>query len=174
MRLGTHITSAKVRSLLLVPAVAIIGLVGAACGGADASAGLPSGERTIYMSALEYKGTATTEKEAFPTKALPAGSGYGLTDLKTTPASWQVNAYAWAPDTITVVEGDKVTLNIVGINGGSGHASSIEGHVEKFDVKRGELTTLNFTAGKPGIYKIICTAHAPNMVGHMVVLPASK
>ena len=170
MRLGKNSTGGRIASLLLVPAVAIIGLVGVACSG---SAGIPSGERTIYMSAIEYKGSATTEKEPFPAKALPVGGGYGLTDLKTTPASWQVNAYAWAPETITVVEGDKVTLNIIGINGGSGHPSSIEGHVEKFDVKRGELTTLNFTAGKPGIYKIICGTHAPDMIGHMVVLPAS-
>ena len=163
----------RIVRVLLIPIVAIIGLAGVACTGVAASAGLAAGERTIYMSAIEYKGTATAEKEPFPSTALPAGGGYGLTNLKTTPASWQVNAYAWAPDTITVVEGDKVTLNIVGINGGSGHPSSIEGHVEKFDIKRGQVTTVSFTAGKPGIYKITCGAHAPNMVGHMVVLPSS-
>lgn len=167
MKRTRNTSGGRAAGILMLPLAALVGI---AC---TDTQGVSGGAKTIYMNAIEYKGSATTEKEPLPTKSLPSGGGYGLTDLKTTPATWQVNAYAWAPETITVVEGDKVTLNVVGINGGSGHTASIEGHVEKFVVKRGELTTVEFTAGKPGIYKIICATHAPSMVGHMVVLPGN-
>ena len=160
--------------LLLLPLIALAGLLGVACSDSEAAAGVPGGPKTIYMSAIEYKGTATLEKEPFPTGELPTGGGYGLKDLGTDPPSWQVNAYAWAPETITVVEGDEVTLHVIGINGGSGHPSTIEGHVPEFNVKRGEVTTVNFTAGDAGVYRIICNVHVPSMVGHLVVLPASQ
>ena len=39
---------------------------------------LAAGERTIYMAAIEPKGSTTVDKEPFPAEALPAGGGYGL------------------------------------------------------------------------------------------------
>jgi hypothetical protein len=30
-------------------------------------------------------------------------------------------------------------------------------------VKRGHITRVRFTAGKPGIYAVMCTKHLPNM-----------
>jgi plastocyanin len=44
-------------------------------------------------------------------------------------------------------------------------------HVASFTVKRGQLTHVSFTAGKPGIYAVICTKHLPNMQGTLLVLP---
>ena len=67
-------------------------------------------------------------------------------------------------------EGDEVTVKIVGINGAE-HVSFIEGHVEKFTVQRGKVATVQFTAGKPGVYSLVCNTHQPNMVGQLVVLP---
>jgi plastocyanin len=154
--------------VLLTAALAGLAVLLSSCGGASAS--MPGGSKTIYMSAMEYKGGTEVSKEAFPTAKLPEGGGYGLKEPAGETQRWEVNSYAWAPSTVVVVEGDQVTLEIIGINGAA-HPSNIEGHAVSFDVKRGQITTVKFTAGKPGVYKIVCDAHLPGMVGQLVVLP---
>jgi len=77
----------------------------------------------------------------------------------------------WMPSTITVIEGDRVKLEILGVNGKS-HASTIEGYGVDFEVKRGELTTVEFDADKPGIFRLVCNTHKPAMTASLVVLPA--
>ena len=67
-------------------------------------------------------------------------------------------------------QGETVTLEIVGINGDE-HPATIPGLVQAFMVKRGQITRVTFTAGKPGLYPMICTKHLPNMQGTLVVLP---
>jgi plastocyanin len=44
-------------------------------------------------------------------------------------------------------------------------------HVESFTVKRGHIMLVSFTAGKPGVYAVMCTKHLPNMQGTPLVLP---
>ena len=125
--------------------------------------------RTIYMAAVEMKGGTQQEKEPYPAADLPPGGGY----IKTPPNAsgrWEVSTYQWSPATIVVKEGEAVTLEIVGVNGDV-HPSKIPGLVESFTVKRGEITRVSFTAGKPGIYPLICTKHQPSMQGTLVVLP---
>jgi hypothetical protein len=162
------------RSLLLLPVVLLaVALLALACGGdgeggEEATATEPT-TRTIYMEAVEPKGTTSVEKEPFPTQALPEGGGYGLKEPDD-KGNWVVETYTWAPDQIVVFEGDTVNLEIVGING-ERHDSSIEGHVDSFVVERGKLTSLSFVAGAPGVYKITCTNHQPAMTGELVVLP---
>ncbi len=149
------------------PLGAALGLV-LALGGADTPWAQGPG-RTIYMAAVEMKGGTQQDKELFPPVALPAGGGY----IKTPPNTsgrWEVSAYQWSPGTIVVREGEAVTLEIVGVNGDV-HPSTIPGLVESFTVKRGEITRVTFTAGKAGIYPVICTKHRPNMQGALVVLP---
>lgn len=165
-------------SFHLVPVLGLVGLaalalLAAACGGTSKAAAIPSGERTIFLTAQEYKGGTEVSKEPFPTAKLPDGGAYGLKDPSGDPLRWEVNSYAWAPSSFTVVEGDKVTLKIIGVNGAQ-HVSSIEGHVEQFTVKRGQITTVTFTAGKPGVYRLTCSSHMPSMVGQMLVLPAKS
>ncbi len=125
--------------------------------------------RVIYVAAVEMKGGTQQDKEPYPAAALPAGGGY----LKTPPNAsgrWEVSTYQWSPATIVAKEGETVTLEIVGVNG-DGDPSTIPGVVESFTVKRGGITRVTFTAGKPGIYPMICTKHLPNMQGTLVVLP---
>ncbi len=153
------------RAGAVLAAALIAALTVAACAGDDAAAV----GRTIYMSALEPKGGATVDKELFPTQALPPGGGYVLKAPDAT-GRWEVSAYEWSPGVIVVRKGEKVTLNIVGING-TEHPSSIENYVPSFNVKRGQLTTLSFDAKKTGIFQIVCQIHQPSMVGHLVVLP---
>lgn len=126
-------------------------------------------KRTIYMSAIEPKGSATIDKEPFPTATLPGGGGY---ILKPPDASgkWEVETYRWEPAVVVVFQGDEVTLEILGVNGAV-HSSHIEGYVKDFTVKRGQLTTVSFVADKVGTFRIVCDTHVPSMTGYLVVLP---
>ncbi len=144
----------------------LLALVAAACGSA-ASAPVAA-KRTIYMTALEYKGTTEVAKEAFPTSKLPEGAGY----VRKAPqgATWETSTYRWEPGSITVYQGDEVELQIFGVNGAN-HPSKVEGYEQAFVVKRGELTTVSFKADKAGIFRILCGTHAPSMTGTLVVLP---
>lgn len=151
--------------LLLLLAAGVVVL--AACDGR--SAVIPTAERTIYMAAIEPKGSATVDKEPFPAAVLPVGGGYVLKppDDK---GSWSVETYRWEPGTVVVNQGDVVTLELVGINGNE-HPFKIEGHEVSGLVKRGQVTRVTFTAAKPGIFKITCGTHVPSMQADLVVLP---
>lgn len=156
-------------------AIFAIAFAGVACGGSSerAAASIPGGVKTIFLSAVEYKGSAEASKEPVPATTLPAGGGYVLKQPAGDPPKWEVEAYAWAPGSFTVVEGDQVTLQIVGVNGGS-HEAELKGHGKTFTVKRGAASTVAFTAGAPGIYDLVCKTHGPNMTAQMVVLPANN
>ena len=136
--------------------------------GADTPWAQPIG-RVVYMAAVEMKGGTQKEKEPYPETPLPAGGGY----IKTPPNAagrWELSAYQWSPGTIVVQQGERVTLEIVGVNGDV-HPSTIPGLVESFTVRRGEVTRVTVTASKPGLYPVICTKHGPSMQGTLVVLP---
>ena len=120
------------------------------------------------MEAVEPKGSATVDKEAFPDAALPDGGGYGLKKPDDT-GKWEVETYTWAPDQLVVNQGDTVNLEIIGING-SKHEGSIEGYAESFVVERGKLTSLSFVAENSGVFKFVCKSHQPAMTGELVVL----
>lgn len=143
-------------------------VVVAAC--TPAGAKIAVGERTIYLAAIEPKGSTTADKEPFPAEALPGGGGYILKEPDDT-GTWVVETYRWLPSEITAIEGEKITLEILGVNG-SAHPSTLEGYDLTFDVKRGQLTTVTFTADKVGVFRFICSAHGPSMTGTLVVLPA--
>lgn len=169
------LTARRKRLLVTLGLLAVGGAllaIAAACGDdGGASASIEPTTRTIYMEAVEPKGTTSVDKEAFPTEALPEGGGYGLKEPDE-EGNWVVETYTWAPDQIVVFEGDTVNLEIIGINGAH-HEGAIEGHVDSFVVERGKLTSLTFVAGAPGVYKITCTSHQPAMTGELVVLPRS-
>lgn len=125
-------------------------------------------ERTIYVAALEPKGGTTVDKETFPAQPLPQGGGY-LLKKPDDKGRWEVSTYRWDPGTIVVNQGDRVTLEIIGINGDE-HPFTIEGYWITDVVRRGRITRVTFTADKPGIFKIICRHHAPSMQADLVVL----
>ena len=128
----------------------------------------PPQDRTIYMAAIEPKGSVTVDKEPFPAEQLPPVGGYGL-KLPDETGKWVVETYRFDPGTIVVNEGDTVTLEIVGINGTS-HAIGIEGYAVRTFLKRGELQRLTFVADRPGIFRIVCNTHKPSMEADLVVL----
>lgn len=151
--------------ILTVTAVGLALVVAlTACGTAAAPA---AAKRTIYMSAVEYKGSTEVAKEAFPGAAVPDGGGYILKAPK--DGKWETSTYRWEPGTIVVYQGDDVELQIWGVNGAD-HPGRIEGYDKAFSVKRGQLTTVSFRADKPGVFRILCDVHNPSMTGTLVVL----
>jgi heme/copper-type cytochrome/quinol oxidase subunit 2 len=134
------------------------------------AASQPPRQRTIYIAAIEPKGGAHVDHEPFPEKPLPSGGGYSL-KKPDDKGRWEVSTYRWDPGTIVVNQGDRVTLEIVGINGDE-HPFTIEGYWISEVVRRGQITRVTFTADKAGIFKIICRKHAPAMQADLVVLEA--
>lgn len=128
-------------------------------------------ERVVYMAAIEPKGGVTIDKEPFPAGELPKGGGYVKKAPDPATGRWEVSAYQWSPATVVVRQGDRVTLEIIGINGAkhTGHIDKY--HPNEFVVKRGEITRVQFTADAPGLFKIHCKEHEPTMEGFLVVLP---
>lgn len=156
------------RNVLLVAVSVLAVAVLAACAGQTTSSAVTPAERTIYMAAVEPKGGVTVDKEPFPDQELPAGGSYILKAPDDT-GRWEVSTYRWEPGTVVVNQGDKVTLEIIGINGAE-HPIRIEGYDVTGVVKRGHITRLTFTADKAGIFKIICDTHHPSMHADLVVL----
>src|SRR6266704_103965 len=77
---------------------------------------------TIFMNAVEYKGSTTTEKLAPPSvnpSALSKGYVYkGPVEAdKTAPQQWEIDSYAFSPGFITVHKGDTVALSTFVVNG---------------------------------------------------------
>ncbi|MEK6709228.1 MAG: hypothetical protein AABZ64_01485, partial [Nitrospinota bacterium] len=134
----------------------LIALFGIVCGAALLAAWLPAAqaaERVIYMQAVEPKGGATIDKEPFPGANLPKGGGYVIKqpDAK---GRWEVSGYTFLPLQVVVRKGDKVTLEIVGINGDK-HSVHVENYKpDQVELKRGKIAKIQFTADKAGVFKI--------------------
>ena len=153
-------------SLSSLPRVALAVAVGV---GAFAMSGAAHAEkRHIIVTAVEPKGGANVEKEPFP-GPLPEGGGYVLKKPDDT-GRWEVAVYVFEPRQIFVDEGDEVTLEFIGINGAS-HPITIEAYGQVFELKRGHISSVTFTADNPGRHSIVCSAHLPTMVSELIVAP---
>jgi heme/copper-type cytochrome/quinol oxidase subunit 2 len=107
-------------------------------------------DRTIVMTAVEYKGTSGSTEN---------------------PPNTTYKAYRWEPSYLMVNKGDRVTLKIFGVNGAT-HTGSITGYGVTFTVTRGQWTTVEFTASKAGVFEIVCTVpeHAETMHAYLNVV----
>lgn len=141
-------------------------LAGAVCLALAPSASFAA-ERFFTVAAVEPKGGATIDKEAFPSGPLPQGGGYVLKAPDST-GRWEVSTYLWQPNQIFVDEGDDVTLEFIGINGAE-HPTEIVGYDKKLMLKRGHIVRVSFKASKPGVFPIICGHHGPSMIGELIV-----
>lgn len=130
--------------------------------------GVHAAERHIIVTAVEPKGGTNVEKEPFP-GPLPEGGGYVL-KKPNDEGRWEVAVYLFEPRQIFVDEGDEVTLEFVGINGAR-HPTTIEAYGQVFELKRGHVHRVTFTADKPGRHRIVCSAHLPTMVSELIVAP---
>ena len=149
------------------------------------TAGLPSTNiikntastnQTFWINTVRLDGNANINgdlkliypPEKFPNSAFPAGGGFVLT-RPNTAGEWSVRSFTFDPSMIVVHQGDRVTLNFVGVQGPH-HLITIDG-IESFPLDRGQIYTVAFTAKQTGTIHYYCHIHMPNMVGQILVLP---
>jgi hypothetical protein len=165
------------RKRLLIP----VGVVAASAATALSLALVSTGEaksaetRQIFMTAVEWKGSANIKSEPYPTKALPVGGGYesfapGHEEVADEEGKWAIETYRFDTAMVAAYEGERVVLNIFGVNSKL-HDIVIPSLNKKFTVKRGQLTTVDLGVLKnAGIYTIICLTHQPSHRADLVVL----
>jgi plastocyanin len=111
----------------------------------------------------------THPAEQPPVKStIPAGGGFSVTGPNKVGA-WDFRSFTFSPDQIVVNQGDKVTLHFIGVQGAH-HEVEVQG-VDTFELTRGQIHTVSFTANNPGTITYVCHIHSPNMVGQILVLP---
>ncbi|MBI4573995.1 MAG: hypothetical protein A3G35_05630 [candidate division NC10 bacterium RIFCSPLOWO2_12_FULL_66_18] len=155
---------------IVASALAVVGMLTLVLVLPQVGMGQAADERVVYMSLIEPKGGVTVDKEPFPGTQMPKGGGYVL-NPPNPQGRWEVSVYQFSPATVVVRQGERVTLEMVGINGAK-HSVHIDKYVPNHAVvKRGEIGRVKFTADTPGIYKIHCEEHQPSMEGTLVVLP---
>jgi plastocyanin len=131
--------------------------------------------RQIYMSAVEWKGSASVAKEAYPTARLPGGGGYESCppgsqecDLKGDTTKWAIETYRFDTALVAACVGERVTLNIFGVNAAEHHIN-VPDFNKNFVVKRGMLSRTTFTVKRPGLYSILCITHQPSHRADLLV-----
>lgn len=143
---------------------------------------LPStGERFVTAQLTEFPWTRHVDRTPFPDPdprvLFPEydweDAGYILEDPDE-DGIWEVGAYVFLPQNIIVTEGDRVTLEMLGVRGDL-HELFLEipGQEQELDVARGHLVQLEFTAPEPGVYELICETHPPTMTMYIHVLPGA-
>jgi plastocyanin len=179
---------------LVVPAIGLAGLFLLACGG-DGDGKQDPTARTIYVQATEFDSTRTLSQDAFPqatrdafpqyfgpaTEPATSGGAGGYYLFMTSDTAWRIGSYVFLPSEAVVYQGDEVTLEFIGVRGGS-HGNVLmdpnnnpvkdsNGSELRFDIKRGEVQKVTFTASKRGIYRVVCADHGPTMSMAIHVLP---
>lgn len=129
--------------------------------------------RTLYMTAVEWKGSANISKEPYP-GPVPTGGGYesfapGHEEVADEQGKWAIETYRFDTAVVMAYEGERVTLKIFGVNAAK-HDIVIPAFKQKFTVKRGAVSTVSFNVKKAGIYQIICLTHPPSHQADLVVL----
>lgn len=157
----------------LAVAAVSVGAAFALGAGDEATAAVKA--RQIYMSAVEWKGSASVAKEAYPTAPLPKGGGYESCppgsqecDLKGDTTKWAIETYRFDTALVAACAGERVTLNIFGVNAAE-HQINIPDFGKNFVVKRGMLARTTFTVKKPGLFSILCITHQPSHRADLLV-----
>lgn len=155
---------------IVASALAVVGVLTIVLILPQVGMGQAADERVVYMALIEPKGGVTVDKEPFPGTQMPKGGGYML-NPPNPQGRWEVSVYQFSPATVIVRQGERVTLEMVGINGAK-HSVHIDKYVPNQSVvKRGEIGRVKFTADTPDVFKIHCEEHQPSMEGTLVVLP---
>ena len=163
------------------PALAIMLMVCALLATSDAGAQRPpSHSHSIYMTAVEFKGSTTTDKLAAPqVDPMKLSHGYvykppGQAD----PAArdrWEVATYQFSPSFIAVQQGDSIMLSVFIANGDHHEVELTDPDGETIIANapwdRGREYTAFFQTRKIGTYRLECAVHRPSMSAEIVVLP---
>lgn len=163
----------------LVGALVVLGagLAPALVSTSDASSEAKAKTRTLYVSAVEWKGSADVAKEPYP-GPVPNGGGYescapGSQDcgLKGDTTKWAVETYRFDTATIVAYAGERVIVKAFGVNSAI-HPIVVSSLKKNFVIRRGVLTTVDLgVISKPGIHTFVCTLHRPSHQMDLVVLP---
>lgn len=135
-------------------------------------------QKTFYIATVHLDGitsiygTSDHPPEPYPNSTLPSGGGFVIKKIDD-KGGWKVRQYMFAPEEITVYQGDQVTLNFVDVQGPE-HMITVDGISPEFDIHRGEMKTATFTADKVGTIDYYCSMHEPNMRGQIIVLPRTS
>ena len=135
-------------------------------------------QKTFYIATVHLDGitsvypTSDHPSEPYPNSTLPSGGGLVLKKIDD-KGGWKVRQFMFAPSEITVYQGDQVTLNFVDVQGPE-HMITVDGIAPEFDIHRGEMKTITFTADKVGTINFWCSMHEPNMRGQIVVLQKTQ
>jgi len=188
-----NLRARRLSGLVLVGAMGLTGSVAMACGD-DSEAAKDPGERTIYFQATEQDARRAIAQTAFPQetrdgfaeyfgpadKPTESGGAPGYYLFQTSDTEWRVGSYMFLPHEIVAYEGEKLTFEILGVRGDEHQmvltgpdgevAKDTSGKEIKPLVKRGGLGVVEFVAGEPGVYSLVCTTHAPNMTAYIHVL----
>ena len=132
-------------------------------------------QKTFYIATVHLDGITSIyasgdhPAEPYPNSTLPSGGGFVLKKIDE-KGGWKIRQFMFAPSQIVVHQGDQVTLNFVDVQGPE-HMITIDGITPEFDIHRGQMNTIHFTADKVGTIDFWCSMHQPNMRGEIVVLP---
>ncbi|MEE9201856.1 MAG: hypothetical protein V3U31_01515 [Dehalococcoidia bacterium] len=133
------------------------------------------------MTGVEWKGTTSADKLDPPSldpSTLSDGYGFNPTGFDSgNPRNWRVATYVWTPGSMTVYQGDKVSMTFFIINGNK-HSTWVEspGGAEvmtETEMNRGREYNLSFTASEAGVYRLICNEHEPTMTAYILAIPRS-
>ena len=139
-----------------------------------------SKSHAIYMTAVEFKGSTTTDKVAAPPidpTNMSHGYAYkgpGQAD-PSAPQRWEVASYQFSPAFVTVQQGDSIMPSVFIANGDHHEVRLTDPDDEPIITKatwdRGREYTAFFEARKLGKYLLTCGTHAPSMTATILVLP---
>lgn len=177
-----HMTFNRARAALIGSAFALclapgFALAQAAYPATGSQMSLPpatAGVREFHIATVHLDGTTSTKgddrhpAEAFPAVPLPPGGGYVLTKPDEA-GKWNMRTFLFSPAQVTVMEGDTVVLNFIGVQGPS-HRILVEGAGEPVTLKRGTVARVEFVAAKPGIIRFASLDRLPSMQGEILVL----
>ena len=156
--------------LAALAATPALGLVGT-------SESTAASTRTLYVSAVEWKGSASVAKEPYP-GAVPAGGGWESCapgsdgcDLKGDTSKWAVETYRFDTAVVVAYAGERVVIKAFGVNAAK-HDIVAPSLKKAFTIKRGVVTTADLgVVKKPGIHRLSCVTHPPAHQMDLVVLP---
>jgi len=140
----------------------------------------PAAGHSIYLTAVEFKGSTTAETLAPPTidpSKLSHGYAYkgpGQAD-PSAPQRWEVASYQFSPAFMTVYQGDSIMLSVFIVNGDHHDVTLTDPDgqvvIAKATWDRGREYTEFFQVQKVGEYHLECELHRPSMTATIMVLP---